>query len=155
MLAFHVRSTLYCGAAATPVPLTASDADPDTLLNNTVPFAVPLLCGVNVTEYDALCPAASVFGSEMPESTNSELLLEADEIVTLAPLALSEPLLLTLDPTVTLPKDALLGESVSCPEAVPVPVNGIETMAEFLALYAWNEPVTARAAVGENAILNV
>src|SRR5579884_3036457 len=108
VLAFQVRSTLYCGAAATPVPLTDSAADPDALVvKTTVPFAVPLLWGVNVTEYDALCPAASVFGKDIPESTNSELLLEADEIVTLAPFAVRCPLLLTLDPTVTLPNDAL------------------------------------------------
>jgi hypothetical protein len=116
------------------VPVTDSAADAEALVNNTLPLAVPLLCGVKVTEYDALWPAASVFGSEIPESTNSELLLEAEEIVTLAPLALTVPVLLTLDPTVTLPKDALVGDRLNCPAAVPVPVKGMETMAELLEL---------------------
>ena len=102
------------------------------LANERVAEAVPLLCGVKATEYDTLWPAASVLGSDMPLSTNSELLLLADVMVTLAPPAVSFPLCDAVEPTVTFPKDALVGERLSWPEAVPVPLSGIHANLELL-----------------------
>jgi hypothetical protein len=75
-----------------------------------------------------LWPAAIVVGKEIPLNENSELLLLADVIVTLAPTALNAPLFDAVDPTVTFPNDALEGERLSCPVAVPEPLSGIETL---------------------------
>jgi hypothetical protein len=83
---------------------------------------------VKETVNGTLCPAAIVTGSEIPLSANCELLLDAELTVTLAPDAVSWPLALALDPTVTLPKLSVLGVSASCPAAVPVPLNGTATM---------------------------
>ena len=69
-----------------------------------------------------------VAGSDMPLTTNSELLLLTDVMVTLAPPAVNFPVCEAVDPTVTFPKEALAGERLSWPEVVPVPLNGIETL---------------------------
>jgi hypothetical protein len=98
------------------------------LAKERVAEAVPLLCGVKDTEYGRLWPAAIVLGSDMPLRTNSELLLLADVMVTLAPPAVNFPLCEAVDPTVTFPNDALAGETPSWPAVVPVPLSGIETL---------------------------
>ena len=59
------------------------------LENDRVPDAAPLLCGVKATLTVMLCPAGIVNGNDIPCSANSELLLVAEETVTLLPLALS------------------------------------------------------------------
>jgi hypothetical protein len=69
-----------------------------------------------------------VVGTDMPLTTNSELLLVADVIVTLAPPAVNFPVCEAVDPTVTFPNDALEGERLSWPVLVPVPLSGIETL---------------------------
>ena len=91
----------------------------------------------------------------MPLRVNSELLLFADVIVTLAPPAVNFPLCAAVDPTVTFPKDALVGERLSWPEAVPVPLNGTQANLEFLGVMNWTTPVTDPDAFGENKTLNV
>lgn len=68
-----------------------------------------------------------VAGRDIPLTTNSELVLLADVIVTLAPPAVNFPVFEAVDPTVTFPNDALVGERLSWPEVVPAPLNGIET----------------------------
>lgn len=79
----------------------------------------PLAWGVNVTVNVADWPLESVAGSEIPESTNSLLLRLADVTVTEAPLAVRLPLRDEFDPITTLPKLRLVGETASCPDAVP------------------------------------
>ena len=74
---------------------------------------------------DALFPAARVSGNVTPLSVNSELLVVADEMVTLDPVALSITGRLLVVPTVTLLKFVLLGDSANCPEAAPAPDNDI------------------------------
>ena len=86
-----------------------------------VAVAVPVACGVNVTLYGRLCPAAITAGRESPLIVNSGLVLVADETVTAAPVALRDELRVELAPTTTLPKFRLAGETPSCPEVVPVP----------------------------------
>lgn len=74
------------------------------------PLAVPVVAGAKVTLNEALCPAASVTGSERPLKVNPVTLTDAAEIVTLVPpllVRVSDWLLLV--PTVTLPKLMLLG----------------------------------------------
>ena len=66
-----------------------------------------------------------VVGSEIPESTNSLLFRLAEETVTEAPLAVRLPLSGALDPTTTLPKLRLVGDTAKVPAAVPVPESGM------------------------------
>ena len=121
-----------CCTTETPVPVSDSVAVEALLANERVAEAVPLLCGVKATEYETLWPAAIVVGSDMPLRANSELLLLADVIVTLVPDAVNFPLCEAVEPTVTFPKDALVGDTLSWPEVVPVPLSGIHANLELL-----------------------
>jgi hypothetical protein len=84
-----VRDSLSCESEA----VLENDRDPDT---------VPLPCGVKATPNDMLCPAAIVKGNEAPVKTYWELLLEAEETVTLAPVALTVIGKVSVVPTGTL-----------------------------------------------------
>src|SRR5271166_270393 len=97
------------------------------LTNDKVPEEVPLLCGVNATFNVTFPPAAMVNGKEAPSSTNWELLLAAEETVTLAPLAVMVRGWSAWVPTVTLPKVRGAGAITNWPAAVlpPVPVSGM------------------------------
>lgn len=92
MLATHDKLTVCCGAAV-PVPANAAVTDGlvALLVNVTVAEDAPLAWGANVQVNGALCPAARVTGNDNPVSLNSGLLELADETVTLAPLAISDP----------------------------------------------------------------
>ncbi len=92
------------------------------LENERVPDAVPLPCGVKATLTVTLCPAGMVSGNDAPCKANCELLLLAEETVTLAPLALSVVDTTPVVPTVTLPKFREPGLTMSWPDAVFVPV---------------------------------
>lgn len=93
------------------------------LANDTVAEVAPLACGVKVTVKEADWPAFSVAGSEIPEITNSLLVLLADKTVTAAPPAVRLPASDELEPTATLPKLRLPGDTARVPKAVPVPVS--------------------------------
>lgn len=93
------------------------------LENDSDAVVVPDTCGTNVTVNGMDCPADSVFGNEIPLSTNSALVLAAEDTVTGDPLAVSEPLSTAFEPSVTLPKLRAVGVSVSCPAAAHVPVR--------------------------------
>ena len=96
-----------------------------------------------------------VAGSEIPESINSLLLILADEIVTDAPLAVRLPLGAELDPTVTLPKLRLVGDTANVPAAVPVPESAILS-GELDAFDTTDRlPLTALALVGVKVAVNV
>jgi hypothetical protein len=73
------------------------------LANEIAPEALPADWGTNFAENEALCPTASVVGRLSPESTNSELLLAADEMVTGEPVAVNVPDIAALALTFTLP----------------------------------------------------
>ena len=106
--------TLWFVVTAPPVPLSACVAEVAALLANVAETDdVPLACGLKVTVYEALCPAAKVNGRVIPLSVNSGLLMLADETVTLVPLAVNEAVRLLLLPTLTLPKPRLAGETAS------------------------------------------
>ena len=70
-------------------------------------------------------PEAIVSGSAGPASTNSELFTEAEETVTLPPVALRVAVIFLPDPTVTLPKLKLVGFTANEPMATPVPEREI------------------------------
>jgi len=91
----------------------------------------------------------------MPLSENSELLLLAEVMVTLAPAAVNVPLREADDPTVTFPNDALVGERLSWPELVPVPLKGTHANTEFRGFINCTLPLTHPEVVGENKILKV
>jgi len=122
VLATHERVALCC-IGASPLPLSDSVTDkfPALLSKASVPLAVPVICGWNVTEYDADWPADNVIGSVIPLTTNSVLVIVADEIVTDDPLALNIPFNDALVPVVTFPKFSAVGDTVNCPAVAPVP----------------------------------
>jgi hypothetical protein len=70
-------------------------------------------------------PAVRVTGREIPLTTNSALVLLADEIVTEDPLAVRVPDNALLDPVATLPKFSVPGANANCPAAVPLPDSAI------------------------------
>ena len=78
--------------------------------------------GLNVTVKPAVWPAGIVTGRDNPPKVKAELLLLAAVTVTLAPVALSVPEALPLDPTTTFPTASVVGETASCPAAAAVPV---------------------------------
>ena len=68
---------------------------------------------------------AAALGREIPERTNSLLLLLAELTVTAAPLAVRLAPRAELDPTLTLPKASVVGETARVPAAVPVPESAM------------------------------
>lgn len=94
-------------------------------------------------------------GIEIPESTNSPFVRLAEETVTAVPLAVRLPFRDALDPTVTLPKLRLVGDTANVPAAVPVPERLIVS-GEFEAFETTDRlPLAAPAAVGAKVALNV
>ena len=112
MLASQLRST-ECEDAAVPLPVNACVVGefPASLENESVAEAVPDCAGLNVTVKKVVCPALRVVGREIPESTNSLLLMPAPEMVTEEPLAPRVPSSDLFAPTTTLPKFRLVGET--------------------------------------------
>lgn len=97
-----------------PVPVNASAVGESAPLlpKEIVAEAVPEVAGVNVTVKDGdVSPAARVKGREIPESTNSLLLLLAAETVTDDPVASRVAVIDFSPPTRTLPKLRLDDES--------------------------------------------
>jgi hypothetical protein len=79
----------------------------------------------------------------------------AEEIVTEAPLAVRLPLSAELDPTVTLPKLRLMGDTANVPAAVPDPESAILSV-ELDAFDTTDRlPLTAPALVGVKVAVNV
>lgn len=140
-----------------PVPvMVCTVGEFDALLANDNDAEVaPLAWGVKVTVNGADCPAVSVVGSEIPESTNSLLLRLADVTVTEAPLAVRLPLRDELDPSTTLPKLRLVGDTASWPGAVPVPESAMFS-GEFEAFdVTVRFPLADPALAGVNVAVNV
>lgn len=140
-----------CCVGVVPVPVivwTAGEFDA-LLANDKDAEVAPLACGVKVTVNVADWPAVSVFGNEIPESTNSLLLRLADVTLTDAPLAVRLPFREELVPSTTLPKLRLVGDTANWPGAVPVPESPI-LRGEFAAF-----EVTVRVPLADPAPLGV
>src|SRR5271154_251210 len=92
VLAFHDRSTLWLWETV-PTPFNNSTARgfPELSRKESVPDAIPLACGENVTKNPWLPSAGIVTGNDRPLKLNSGLLLMAEEIVTCAAAAVSVP----------------------------------------------------------------
>ena len=96
-----------------------------------------------------------VAGSEIPENANSLLLRLADVTVIEDPLVVRLPVSDELDPTTTLPKLRLPGDSASCPAAVSAP-DSATTSGEFDAVDSNDRfPLAAPAPLGVNVAVNV
>ena len=76
---------------------------------------------MNVSVNEAVWPAASVKGNFSPLTPNSELVKLFDETVTGAPFADSVPGRLLLEPTTTVPKFIVAGDTANWPAVVPSP----------------------------------
>ena len=134
VLAFQVRLTLCVGVepvppAVVPVPdsATFSDALPELLINDAVAGADPVLWGLNVSVNDAVFPAANVKGRVIPLIVYSALLVPADEITMLEPLAVKVPVADFVVPTAMLPKLMDAGETAKPPGATAVHESAMET----------------------------
>jgi len=125
------------------------------LANVALAEAVPVDCGVKVSVKKTFCPAGSVRGNAIPLTVNSELLENADETVTLAPLALSVPVLFWLVPTTTFPKSAVAGEAASCPWLVAFPDKETTRFGSDAFDTAEMLPAAVPAEFGANVALNV
>jgi hypothetical protein len=153
VLAVHDRVT----ALGVPVPDSDSVALFDALLvRDSVLVAVPLLVGEKTTLNDALCPAGIVTGKVTPLKLNSEFVLEAEEIVTLAPDAVTVIGSVAELPTFTLPKFNGVGEMVREPAVLAAPVPDIDSVVVlFEALLANDKvPDALPLLVGEKTTLN-
>lgn len=96
-------------------------------------------------------------GSDRPLRLNAPLLEPAPVTVTLAPLALRVPEAVPLLPTLTLPSARVVGATVSCPAAPPVPVpeSGTTKVESDASEMIVTFPFTAPADAGVNATLKV
>ncbi len=155
MEAFQLRATLWAGVVPVPVNDSAVGAFVALLAKVRLADAVPVAAGAKVTVNPSDCPAAMVAGNVIPESTNSLLLLLADDTVTEALVALRLPLKGELDPTGTLPKLKAGGETESCPGVVAVPESPMVS-GEFEASDTTDKlPLAAPALVGANVAVKV
>ena len=140
-----------------PVPVndcTAGEFEA-LLLKESEAEAAPLDWGVKVTVKAEDWPAGMVTGKEIPERTNSLLLLLAELTVTAAPLAMRLAPRAELEPTVTLPKASVVGETAKVPAAVPVPERGIAS-GELDAVETTEiDPLAAPAVAGEKVAVKV
>jgi hypothetical protein len=127
------------------------------LANDALVDATPLDCGVKVTVKPALCPEGIVTGNVRPLMANSELPTVTPVTVTLAPVALSDPVWVPLVPTVTLPTPIVLGLTLSCPCVDPV-AEPLREMVRFV-LEAFEAiatlPVKLPADCGANVTVKV
>lgn len=128
---------------------------PALLRKETVPDALPELCGTKVTVYGKLCPAASVTGNEIPLTEKPGPFQLALETVTLFELALSVPVMFLLLPTFTVPKLKVVGLMASCPELAPVPTRGTEMLGLFALLDTAILPLSVPLAGGVKLALKV
>ncbi len=146
-----------CWVAAVPAPVIDCRAGEfEALLANDKDAEVaPVAPGVNVTVNGIDCPAVSVAGSEIPESTNSLLFRLAEDTMTEAPLAIRLPVSGELTPTVTLPKLRLVGDTAKVPAAVPVAESAMLS-GELDAFDTTDRvPLAAPVLVGEKVAVNV
>ena len=112
---------------AVPVPATDSRTLGffALLMKVSVAELLPAVLGAKATFSGRLWPASMVSGKEAPAIANWALLLAAEEIVTLPPVALRVEVCVVDVPSSTLPKFTEVGERLSCPIVVPVPVKGM------------------------------
>jgi hypothetical protein len=156
VLGVQDKLTLCCGAGI-PVPVNdaATGGLVALLVNVIVAEAAPLAWGANLNVKGALWPTDRVTGKESPVNVNSGLLELTEEMVTLAPLAVIEPVWFCVLPTVTLPKLAVAGFTASCPGVVPVADRDTLRLGMEPSAVSARLPLTAPPLDGVNVTLNV
>ena len=94
-------------------------------------------------------------GRDTPETANCELLLEAEETVTLAPVAVMVEDCVPVLPTFTLPKASEVGLTERVPAVVlpPLPLNGIVNPAPGRNTLPFDVPLADGANVTFNVML--
>jgi hypothetical protein len=117
--------------------------------------AVPEACGRKVTVNGSDWPAGTVTGKEIPLTTNSALLLLADETVTGELVAVSVPANAVPDPVATFPKFSVPGATVNCPADAPLPDTAMFNCGLDALEVIANCPETAPEAVGRKTTLKV
>jgi hypothetical protein len=119
-LGFQERATLCCPDDCVPSPVNdcVNIESEASLENEILPEEVPAVGGVNMTEYVALLPAATVTGNVMPLTEYPDPLQAAEETVTSAFLADKVPVKDELLPTATFPKFSEDGDTASAPAAL-------------------------------------
>jgi len=87
----------------------------------------------------------------------TELFVLAAVTVTLAPMAVSVPVAVPLDPTTTLPSGRVVGDTPSCPTVVvtPVPDTAIDDVGLEALDVMVTVPLTLPLDVGANVTVNV
>jgi hypothetical protein len=156
VLAVQDRLTLCC-TGATPLPLSNSVTGEllALLMNESDAVVVPDACGRNVTVNGTDCPAAITVGKVIPLSTNSALVLDADDSFTDELLAVTMPVSAPLEPSVTFPKFRVAGVSVTWPTVAPVPKRAMFNCESDALDKMARVPEIEPGAVGENTTLNV
>ena len=136
VLGDQVNPTVCC-VVATPAPLAVNLAEElvELLAMVNVVEVEPLAPGLKFTPTEILCPAARVLGRVRFVRVNSGFVVDAAEIVTADEPALKVAVCAEVDPTVTLPKLKLAGETVRVFPVlvvlVAVPDNATETVGAF------------------------
>ena len=127
------------------------------LVNVSVAPAEPATVGLNVIVNEALWPAGIVCGRENPPIVKTELFVLAPVTVTLAPLAVTVPLAVPLDPTVTLPRASDPGDTLNRPAAVvtPVPETGTVNVGLLAVDVTVRFPLAEPPALGANDTVKV
>lgn len=92
MLAFQESETLCWTDWPAPLSNSVSGELVALLANVMLPETLPLVVGAKVTVKGRLWPALMVTGRVIPLNENCELLELTEEIVTLEPLAVRDPL---------------------------------------------------------------
>ena len=87
---------------------------------------------MKVSVAEAVFPAAIVNGSLMPLMVYSALLVPAEEITTLDPVALNVAVRLLVEPTARLPKYMIPGVTCSVPPPAPAPERLMVTLGALL-----------------------
>lgn len=117
-----------------PAPLAVNLAEElvELLVMVNVVEVEPLARGLKFTPTEILCPAARVLGRVRFVRVNSVFVVDAAEIVTAEDPALKVAVFVEVDPTVTLPKLKLVGETVRVfPVLVTLPDSATETVGAF------------------------
>ena len=139
VLAVQLRVT-ECWIGCVPVPdnETVAGEFVALLTNETVPEALPLVCGVNVIVTFWLAPAAIVIGRVVPVRLNPDpVKLATDTLTDDVPVFESFTVWLDVFPISTLPNATVVGDALSkyVGAAVAVP-DRLTTGAELVALLA-------------------
>ena len=151
LLGTHVNPTVCC-LVATPAPVAVSvDGELVALLLTFNEVEVePLDLGLKFTLTEIVCPAAIVLGRVKLLSVNSGFVVVAAEIVIGDDPALIVAVFVEVDPTVTLPKLKLAGETVRVfPVFVALPDKVTETLVALDA-ETLNVPVKLPVVLGTN-----